>query len=289
MEAGGEAGANVPKRTPVISVHDRYHDHVAPKQSRRLGRPPASSSAETRLRILDVAQQSFAELGYGVTTNKYLATQAGITTGALYHYFDSKVEIYQAVYDQVQEYMFLCFDESLAGLESFIERFEAVLEVAHRLNTEDPSLARFIGAVRIDVARHEELRKALGNRSGRTQTFFRDLVDHGVATGEIKAADRDMVRAFVRITVVGLTDGASGDSQGHRLAVDAIRAVIEGRLVSPGRPAREASPKKSPEAMVESTAHAPGRTTAGLPSDQTRTNVRRAIRHPAAVRTKSSS
>lgn len=283
----------MPKRTSVFSGADRYHGYVVPKQSRRLGRPPASSSAETRLRILDVAQQSFAELGYGVTTNKYLATQAGITTGALYHYFDSKVEIYQAVYDQVQEYMFLCFNESMAGLESFIERFEAVLEVAHRLNTEDPSLARFIGAVRIDVARHEELRQALGNRSGRTQTFFRELVDHGVTTGEIKAADRDMVRAFVRITVVGLTDGASGDSQGHRLAVDAIRAVIEGRLVSQGRPARKAPAKKPAKARVDISGqpagHAPGRTTAGLPSDQTRTNVRRAIRHPAAVRTKLSS
>lgn len=262
---------------------------MAPKQSRRLGRPPASSSVETRVRILHVAQRSFAELGYGVTTNKYLATEAGITTGALYHYFDSKVEIYRAVYDQVQEYMFCCFDEAMEGLESFIERFEAVLEVAHRLNTEDPSLARFIGAVRIDVARHEELRVALGNRSGRTQTFFRDLVDHGVSTGEIQPADRDMVRAFVRITVVGLTDGASGDSQGHRLAVDAIRAVIEGRLVSPGRPARIAPIKKSPKSGMDTTGHTPGRTTAGLPSDQTRTNVRRAIRHPVAVRTKSSS
>ncbi len=114
----------------------------------RLGRPPASSSAETRTRILQVARQSFAELGYGVTTNKYLATKVGITTGALYHYFDSKIDIYAAVYSEVTERVFDRFEAAIVGIDTFIGRFEAILEEAHRLNDEDHSLARFLGAAR---------------------------------------------------------------------------------------------------------------------------------------------
>ena len=85
------------------------------KKPRRLGRPPSSSSVETRARIIDVAREAFAESGYGVTTNKMLATKAGITTGALYHYFDSKVDIYKAVYDEVQDFVFERFATDLAG------------------------------------------------------------------------------------------------------------------------------------------------------------------------------
>ena len=62
--------------------------------------------AETRRRILDVARQSFAELGYGGTTNRHIATKAGITTGALYHYFDSKLDLYLAVQQYVDEVAF---------------------------------------------------------------------------------------------------------------------------------------------------------------------------------------
>ena len=199
----------------------------------RLGRPPASSSVETRARILEVAREAFAASGFGVTTNKYLATKAGITTGALYHYFDSKVAIYRAVYDEVQQFVYAHFTADLAGSTTFIERFEAMLESAHRLNREDPSLARFLGAVRIDLARHDELRAVMGSRSGQGGAFFAAMVDAGVRSGEIRPEHRAMVVAFIQIATVGLVDAVSDDPRQHRIAVDAIRALIEGRLFEP--------------------------------------------------------
>lgn len=201
------------------------------KAPRRLGRPPASSSAATRLRILDVARESFAEMGFGLTTNKALANKAGITTGALYHYFDSKLALYVAVYESVNEYVYSSFLATAAAAPTFLEGFEAALEDAHRLNNEDPSLARFLGAVRVDVIRSDELRIALSGRP--VLRVFELLVDRGIATGEIRRKDRELVIAFIRIVVVGLVDGASGDRGRHRLAVDSIRAVIEGRLIGP--------------------------------------------------------
>ncbi len=204
----------------------------------RLGRPPASSSAATLVRILDVARQSFAELGFGVTTNRYLAKKAGVTSGALYHYFDSKIEIYTAVYGQVTETVFDRFDTAIQGEDTFIGRFEAVLEAAHQLDIDDPSLARFLGAVRIDVGRHDEIRPALAGIAPRSRAFWQRLVDDGVGTGEIQPKDREMLLAFMQIVLIGLTDGASGDSRVHRRAVDSIRAVLEGRLLSAPRPTR---------------------------------------------------
>ena len=95
---------------------------------RRLGRPPASSSADTRDRILDVARRCFGELGYETTTNKYLSGRAGITTGAIYHYFESKLHIYVAVHDDVQDRVYRRFEEAVDGVESFVGQLDAVLD-----------------------------------------------------------------------------------------------------------------------------------------------------------------
>jgi AcrR family transcriptional regulator len=202
----------------------------------RLGRPPASSSVDTLTRILEVARQSFAELGFEITTNRHLAKKAGVTSGALYHYFDSKIEIYTAVYEQVTDTVFSRFDIAIQDEDTFIGRFEAVLEAAHQLDVEDPSLARFLGAVRIDVGRHDEIRPALAGIAPRSRKFWQRLADDGVGTGEIQQADREMLLAFMQIVLIGLTDGVSGDSRVHRRAVDSIRAVLEGRLLSPPVP-----------------------------------------------------
>ena len=67
------------KRTPVV---------------RKLGRPRDVDSSDTRQTLLEVARRIFARDGYGATTNRSIADEAGITTGAIYHYFPSKAELY---------------------------------------------------------------------------------------------------------------------------------------------------------------------------------------------------
>ena len=61
---------------------------------RRLGRPPDTSSEETRRRILESARLCFAANGYEATSNRQLADSAGLTTGAIYHYFGSKRDLF---------------------------------------------------------------------------------------------------------------------------------------------------------------------------------------------------
>ncbi len=200
----------------------------------RLGRPPASNSADTQERILAVARQSFAERGYEGTTNRLLAERAGITTGAIYHYFDSKREIYLAVDRDVGRRVFRRFREAEAGADTFVAKFEAILEVAHQMNREDPSLARFLGAVRVDLQRHTELSEVMGvDGRLRDNAFLAALVDHGIATGEVAPAHRELVLAFVRTVLIGLTDAVSDDLVAQRAAIDAIGALLEGSLIHP--------------------------------------------------------
>ncbi|WP_068071761.1 TetR/AcrR family transcriptional regulator [Novosphingobium lentum] len=55
----------------------------------------APSAAAGRERLLDTAGRLFAEQGYEAVSTKLLAQTAGLTIGALYHHFASKLVLYQ--------------------------------------------------------------------------------------------------------------------------------------------------------------------------------------------------
>jgi AcrR family transcriptional regulator len=198
---------------------------------RRLGRPPDTDSAETRQRILEIARAAFAFGGYDGTTNRELAAKAGITSGALYHYFGSKLDLYLAVHEDVQQRVYGRFNSAADAADGFLAKFDAVLDVAHELNEADPTFAAFLGAVRTDMRRHPEIADALSTHARRRQGFFVRLVDAGIASGEIDAANREFMNEFVAIILVGLTDGVSDDSARHELATTSIKMALRGNLV----------------------------------------------------------
>ncbi len=202
--------------------------------SGRLGRPPATNSAETRVRILDAARSKFAAHGYESASNRALADEAGLTTGAIYHYFDSKLDIYTAVYADAREVAYTRFEKAIVGHETFAAQLAATLEAAHELNLEDPTLAQFLGSSRVDASRDQDLAEAVrAIEKARRITFFEDMVDLGIETGEIAEPDRPLVLSLVRTILVGLTDAVSGDPTRHRQAVDAINRLLTGDLITP--------------------------------------------------------
>jgi len=200
--------------------------------TKRLGRPPATDSAETRERIIDTARAAFASGGYDASTNRDLATGVGITAGALYHYFGSKLDLYLAVHDDVQERVYGQFTEAAEAADGFLERFDAVLDTAHDLNEQDPTLAAFLGVVRSDMRRHPEIAAQLGQHAERRDRFFVRLVDEGVASGEIREANREFMIEFITTILIGLTDGVSDDPERHDRAITSIKMALRGQLVT---------------------------------------------------------
>lgn len=212
---------------------------VARSKTPRLGRPPASSATETRQRILEVACDEFSTRGYGVTTNKDVAAKAGITTGALYYYFDSKLDMYLAVFRDMQAKIDKRFAEATAGKTTFDGQLRAILESAHELNVHDPSFARFQGVARVDRLRHPELLEAIPNPPGEGASLTGRLIALGLETGEIAPGRERQVEAVLRVIFVGLVDALSQDPVEQRLAIDGIEALLDGDLVGP--PLREAT------------------------------------------------
>ena len=201
----------------------------------RIGRPPDTDPAETRRRIIDVARREFALRGYGAATNRTIAAHSGVTTGAVYHHYNSKAELYRAVHADAHDLVYTRFAATACGFTSFIDMFDAVLDVAADMNEQDPSLAAFIGAARVDRRRHSELAEVIPDDRVRRGAFSDGLIELGIATGEIAELRRAEVAAFVDVVFVGLNDAVSDDLRQQRRAIASIKSAMRGLLRTPHR------------------------------------------------------
>src|SRR5690606_3753135 len=84
---------------------------LSPAQAgkKRLGRPPATENP--RERILDAAASLFAARGYETSSLGDLAAAMKVSKAAIYHYFSTKQDIYDAI-----------ILRTLEGLEEEVER-----------------------------------------------------------------------------------------------------------------------------------------------------------------------
>jgi AcrR family transcriptional regulator len=62
----------------------------------------AEDAAKTRTRILAEAQSLFAEQGYAGTSAREISAAAGVTVGAMFHHFDSKLALFQQVFEDLE-------------------------------------------------------------------------------------------------------------------------------------------------------------------------------------------
>ncbi len=216
--------------------------------SKKLGRPPDTSSEETRGRILEAARVCFSRYGFDRTTNRQLAEAAALTTGAIYHYFGSKRELYVEAHDQVQAIVYERFEQAVEAAEpTFADRITAVLDEALALQREDPSLATFLAAVRTDISRHEELRDEPRLRPNRRLSFFGALIELGVDNGEIRLEDAEVVSDVVAATMMGLVSASGGEPGAHARAVEGMKRLVDGSLIQPAAPTVRPTRRPRPE------------------------------------------
>jgi TetR/AcrR family transcriptional regulator len=79
-------------------------------------------SPDTRDRVLQVAQNLFAERGYRGTSLRDIARRIGIKAPSLLHHFPSKEQLYMAVLDRIFEGMEDSASTVLMGRDAFQER-----------------------------------------------------------------------------------------------------------------------------------------------------------------------
>ena len=185
--------------------------------------------------MLDVARRLFAESGYDATTNRAIAEASGLTAGALYHYFESKADLYAAVYGQVYDRVYNALDAAIVGHQTLIGQFTAAMTAVGELNVSDPTLPAFDRGVAGEAQVHPELNELLKPVRRRNALFFRRMVAGAASRGEL-APDVDLrgLEDLLNAVAFGVAriSAVTGDARRATIAVGVLRRFIDGTLVA---------------------------------------------------------
>src|SRR5678815_3847362 len=114
----------------------------------------STGQEDKRRLILDAAVRVFARKGYHTCRVGDIAEEAGVAHGLLYHYFDSKEALLEAVFRQTWSELLAAFAEVVASGEPAREQLRAVAAILLRAWRRDPDLVRVL--VR-EIARSPDL------------------------------------------------------------------------------------------------------------------------------------
>ncbi|MET8296981.1 TetR/AcrR family transcriptional regulator [Streptomyces sp. NPDC001272] len=137
-------------------------------------------------RLLAVATRLFAERGYDRTSVQEIVEAAGVTKGALYHYFGSKDDLLHEVYARMLRLQQQRLD-AVAGSGSPVEerlRAAAADVVVTTIENLDDAMIFFRSMHQLSPEKYKQVRAA----RRRYHERFRALVEEGMAAGVFSTA-----------------------------------------------------------------------------------------------------
>jgi AcrR family transcriptional regulator len=108
------------------------------------GRPLAAKGRRTRQRLLDAAEQVFAELGYPEASIVKITEAAGVGQGTFYLYFASKQEIFDELVRDLNRRVRRTMSEAAGRGATRIESEVLGFHAFFRFTAEHPALYRII-------------------------------------------------------------------------------------------------------------------------------------------------
>jgi len=171
----------------------------------KLGRPQGANRAEeTRAKILNAAQQCFANSGYSGTSNKQVASLSGVTTGTLYHHFENKADIYAATLRHVIEQIITNYQAGFETGSNVIEKIEHGLANIWGQSESQLNAFRFAMQARMEIQRDAELATNLSD-GDQFAPFFLMLLEDANNNGElIEGLDLEAVALALAACLAGL-------------------------------------------------------------------------------------
>jgi AcrR family transcriptional regulator len=191
-------------------------------------RSQVDRSAATRAALVVAARPLFAERGFGRVGTETIVHAAGVTRGALYHQFADKAELFEAVYEAIEEDLTRRLGERIAAagsrdpIEVMMLGADAWLDACGEQEVQQIVLLDGPAVLGWQRWREIGLRYGLGLVEG--------LLTHAIEVGRIPPQP---VPALAHVLVGALDEAALyiARSEDQAAASEEIRAVIA-RLVA---------------------------------------------------------
>jgi len=160
-------------------------DSPVPAKRPRAGRPP--TLAAPRERILEEAARLFARCGYESSSVADLAAAIGVSKAAIYHYYPTKQDIYDAIILDVLRGMTDAVSQAVAQAPTARERLRQFMQAHARYFEHHHAqfVTMLVGYSGMAITEREDAARL---RDG-YERLLRDIIAGGVANGEFRALD----------------------------------------------------------------------------------------------------
>jgi len=142
-----------------------------------------AATEEKRRQILDAAVRVFARTGYHDSRVGDIAKDAGVAYGLVYHYFDSKDAVLEAVFREAWGRLLAAINEVERSPQPAPEQLRLVTKIVLRTWRDDPDLVRLL--VR-EITRSPHLQREIDEIAEAFAALER-IVAHGQREGTIRA------------------------------------------------------------------------------------------------------
>jgi AcrR family transcriptional regulator len=162
-----------------------------------------------------------------------LATECGLNERALYYYFRSKRELFEAAATVAVGRLVSEIGERVFSRTTLRDRLGAYVEIYRGLHESEPDLLPFIGMLLVDwrVEAQPGLEEALSGPGAAFSGFLGTLVDDALANDELDpGVDREGAVMYLVALGMGLTLVSGRDNAAFPAMLDVLDRLNEGTL-----------------------------------------------------------
>ncbi|MEC8192049.1 MAG: TetR/AcrR family transcriptional regulator [Myxococcota bacterium] len=192
--------------------------------------------AERRAQIMRAARSLFVERGFPSTRMEDVAKRAQLSKGAVYFYFGSKAELFNALVEDEHRKTIRYLEEAASDPRSAAEKLVDVgtkyLDYFAGLKT-PPRFFMIMGEVAL---RDEGVRQRVTEIHERFVDEVAQLLQEGMESGDFKPLDPTAVALMLKAFIDGLAGQAAIGVRPdvRRLSTDGVRLIMNGLLVDGG-------------------------------------------------------
>ncbi len=187
---------------------------------------------ERKNQILEAALTCFARKGYHHTTMDDIVAEAGLSKGGVYWHFESKKELFLALFAPVMESTEAIMKAAMESGKSSRERLEATLDLSATLATAEEF--REIMPLMIEVWaqnwRDPAVNDVAAGMYDRLLTPFVQLMEDGIAAGEFKPVNASAMAGIIFALYDGLAVQALIDES--LVDWDAVKETVKRTLIA---------------------------------------------------------
>ncbi len=160
---------------------------------------------ERRRQILDAARRVFSQKGFDATNVSDVAAAAGVSQGTVYHYFDSKDDLFMAVFeDWLATCAYQGYAKSIRPADTAADRLRAFAQTAAQMMTDSAEFLPVQMEFWSHMLRNDAIRERFRLIFAELRTFLGQIIQAGIDSGAFRPADAELLASIAFAVYDGL-------------------------------------------------------------------------------------